>query len=62
MSEFECVNGHLMKSGTITCDECGAPLHTMDGFTNRQIQQMEKYYDTIDNSQETDKENDNGAE
>lgn len=33
MSEFECVNGHLMKSGEYVCPICGARIGRMDGMT-----------------------------
>ena len=41
MSEFACKNGHLMRSGEFKCRECGAKLHTMDGFTDAQWRMME---------------------
>lgn len=33
MSEFECSQGHLMKSGEYTCPKCGGRIARMDGMT-----------------------------
>ena len=38
MSEFECANGHLMKSGEYICPICGARIGRMDGQTRREIE------------------------
>ena len=40
MSEFHCYNGHLMPSGQTIC-HCGESIHTMDGHTDKQLNQME---------------------
>ena len=37
MSEFLCINGHLMRSRDRFCTECGEPCYTMDGKTGRQL-------------------------
>ena len=37
MSEFLCINGHLMRSGDLRCHVCGGRLHTMDGRTAREL-------------------------
>lgn len=34
MSEFICVNNHLMASGDRRCRICDMPLHAMDGLTD----------------------------
>lgn len=41
MSEFECANGHLMKSGDITCPKCGARLARMDGMSEKELRAQE---------------------
>lgn len=33
MSEFECRNGHIMKSGEYFCNVCGERIGKMDGMT-----------------------------
>ena len=38
MSEFECVNGHLMKSGEYSCSICGARIGRMDGMTRSEAE------------------------
>lgn len=48
MSEFECVNGHLMRSGVFICPICGGHLHRMDGMTARELRAQEKYHDNAD--------------
>lgn len=45
MSEFQCSRGHLMSSGDVTCRICGGRVHTMDGFTSRQLAMMEADYE-----------------
>ena len=43
MSEFECINGHLMApSHGPFCMECGGRVHRMDGLTNNQLRMLEK--------------------
>ena len=42
MSEFTCRNGHLMRTGQLRCEDCGAPLHAMDGMTDKQIRKQER--------------------
>ena len=42
MSEFKCVNGHDMSCHDQWCPKCGAPVARMDGFTNRQLREMER--------------------
>lgn len=41
MSEFECKNGHLMKSGEYTCPVCGAKIARMDGMTRSECRREE---------------------
>ena len=38
MSEFECVNGHLMVSGEYVCPICGARIGRMDGMTRSEAE------------------------
>jgi len=47
MSEFECCNGHLMKSGKLYCDICGEPIATMDGMSGSELE-AEDEQDDID--------------
>lgn len=41
MSEFECSQGHLMRSGDIRCKICGGRLARMDGMSGRQLRKMD---------------------
>ena len=34
MSEFTCINGHLMRSSDRRCRICDMPMHAMDGLTD----------------------------
>ena len=56
MSEFCCSRGHLMSSGDVTCPECGGKLHTMDGYTGKQIAMMEADYEQEKYNKEADEE------
>ena len=38
MSEFECVNGHFMKSGEYSCSICGARIGRMDSMTRAECE------------------------
>jgi len=38
MSEFECVNGHLLHSGEYVCPICGARIGRMDGMTRSEAE------------------------
>lgn len=40
MSEFECRNHHLMKSGDVFCRQCGEPLMYCDGMSRRQYEKF----------------------
>lgn len=42
MSDFECNNGHLMRSGDTICKECGGRLTYMDGRSRWELARMEK--------------------
>ena len=39
MSEFECRNGHIMKSGEYICSTCGAKLARTDGMNKEEFEQ-----------------------
>lgn len=41
MSEFRCINDHLMKPGDSVCQTCGETYYTMDGLNANQLRQME---------------------
>ena len=43
MSEFECCNGHLMKSGKLYCDICGEPIATMDGMSGSELEAEDEH-------------------
>jgi len=43
VSEFECINGHLMPAGSFRCPECGGRLYLMDGMTARQHEALDTY-------------------
>jgi hypothetical protein len=51
MSEFLCKNGHEMRGPR--CSICGGKVHTMDGYTDREIERMEADYE---NKQEKESE------
>lgn len=44
MSDFECINGHMMRSGHVQCPECGGKLGRMDGKTSQQLQDEDDHY------------------
>jgi len=52
MSDFECRNGHLMRSSDTRCKKCGASLYSMDGLSrkmaNKKAQDEECCSDTHD--------------
>ena len=41
MSEFECVNGHLMTGSR--CGVCGGKVYYMDGCSAQELQRMEEW-------------------
>lgn len=53
MSEFACVNGHLMSSAQHFCQVCGKPVHTMDGKTHNQLIAEEKHVEKENQKDET---------
>lgn len=57
MSEFACSNGHLMRSGQLRCEECGAPLHSMDGVSNAGIRREKALRKMSRRKMEEDQEN-----
>jgi len=54
MSEFECANGHLLKSGEYICPICGEKLARMDGMTRGECEQDDIEY--IDDEYEMDED------
>lgn len=56
MSEFECINGHLLKPGEYLCPFCGERLGRMDGMTRSEARREdqedydEEELEDIDNS------------
>ena len=42
MSEFACQLGHLMPAGVFICEECGAPLASMDGKSGVELARIEE--------------------
>lgn len=38
MSEFECRNGHLMKSGEYICSICGSHIAKTDGMNKEEFE------------------------
>ena len=47
MSEFECRNRHMMKSGEYECSICGAKVTYMDGLSSSQIAEMDRDADNM---------------
>lgn len=46
MSEFECKNFHILTSKDKgVCPECGEGIRYMDGYSSRQLKEMEKLCD-----------------
>lgn len=57
MSEFECRNGHLMRSRDRICLICSSPVYRMDGFTGKELEMAEKeedYYSREEMEEEKD--------
>jgi len=53
MSEFACVNGHLMLSSHGRyCPICGCPVHTMDGLTSSQHRKLEEMLEAEEGEEE----------
>lgn len=42
MSEFECKNGHTMRSGEYFCKVCGERIATMDGMTRSEAKREDQ--------------------
>ena len=42
MSEFECINGHLISSSIGYCEICGGRTVRMDGLSNRELTRLEE--------------------
>jgi len=45
MSEFECKNGHLMKSGEYICSICGERISRVDGMSRAEFERDDEDYD-----------------
>lgn len=62
MSEFECKNGHLMKSGEYICTLCGSGIGREDGISSseaRKREEMEDLEDPEEEEEEPEEEIDN---
>lgn len=59
MSEFECVNGHLIKPSIGYCTICGGRPVRMDGLTARQWEMKDRLQDQEEPEEETPEEESN---
>ena len=57
MSEFECKNGHLMKSGEYICPICGARIGKVDGMSRAEFEREDEDYDMEEIEKEEDIDN-----
>jgi hypothetical protein len=54
MSEFQCVNLHLMRSAERRCKICGLPMRYMDGKRDEEKGKDYYEYDDYDERNEND--------
>lgn len=56
MSEFECINGHLVSPSNRKCPICGERAVFMDGLSSREIEARERAADKINEEEKDDEE------
>jgi len=38
MSDFECINGHLVPASSLRCPKCGSLIDKMDGMKKKELE------------------------